>query len=240
MNNPYEVLGISSTATDDEVKAAYRALAKKYHPDNFAETPELESVASEKMREINEAYDTIVAQRKSGAGYQPTGGATGGSTANSGAGRKYGASSSSYTSSSSSSYTASGSKYENTYSTTTSFPDVRRFIMENRFDDANMLLDGIPAERRNAEWNFLKGAVLYRRGWLEQAYTYLEASVNMDPNNSEFRAAFNQASNMRSGSSGGYRSNGRSGGCQPCSMCCSLLCADQCCECFGGDLITCC
>ncbi|MBE6754169.1 MAG: molecular chaperone DnaJ [Ruminococcaceae bacterium] len=221
MTNPYEVLGISSTATDDEVKTAYRALAKKYHPDNFAEAPDLASVASEKMREINEAYDTIVAQRKAGSGWEPSGKST-----TSSAGGK--------------TYSSNSSKYNNTYSTTTSFPNVRELIMNKRFEDANAILDGIPAERRNAEWNFLKGTILYSRGWLEQAYTYLQASVNMDPNNSEFRAAFNQASSMRGGNSGGYRTGGNGGGCQPCGWCCSLMCADQCCECFGGDLISCC
>ena len=228
MTNPYEVLGITVNATDDEVKTAYRELAKKYHPDNYASTPDLADFASKKMIEINEAYDNIVASRKAGGSWAPTG-----NTASSGA-------KTSQSSAGGAKYGSESSKYNNTYSTTTSFPNVRQLIMANRFEDANAILDGIPNERRNAEWNFLKGTILYRRGWLEQAYTYLQASVNMDPNNSEFRAAFNQASNMRGGSSGGYRSGGRSGGCQPCTWCCSLLCADQCCECFGGDLFTCC
>ena len=48
MQNPYEVLGIQPTATDDEVKAAYRELAKKYHPDNYSNNP-LSDLAEEKM-----------------------------------------------------------------------------------------------------------------------------------------------------------------------------------------------
>ena len=59
MNNPYEVLGVSETATDEEVKAAYRNLAKKYHPDNYTDSP-LADVAEQKMKEINEAYDMII------------------------------------------------------------------------------------------------------------------------------------------------------------------------------------
>ena len=59
MSDPYKVLGVSPNATDDEIKTAYRELAKKYHPDNYAESP-LADLASEKMKEINEAYDTCL------------------------------------------------------------------------------------------------------------------------------------------------------------------------------------
>ena len=63
MSDPYKVLGVSPTATDDEVKAAYRELAKKYHPDNYANSP-LEDLATEKMKEVNEAYDQVMAERR--------------------------------------------------------------------------------------------------------------------------------------------------------------------------------
>ena len=66
MNDPYSVLGVSKTASDDEIKAAYRALAKKYHPDNYVDNP-LADLAQEKMKEINEAYDTIVKGRAGGS-----------------------------------------------------------------------------------------------------------------------------------------------------------------------------
>lgn len=63
VNNPYEVLGVTPDATDEQIKTAYRNLAKKYHPDKYVNSP-LKDVADEKMKEINEAYDTIVEMRK--------------------------------------------------------------------------------------------------------------------------------------------------------------------------------
>lgn len=59
MRDPYEVLGVPRNATKDQVKAKYRELAKKYHPDNYAGSP-LAETANEKMQEINEAYDAIM------------------------------------------------------------------------------------------------------------------------------------------------------------------------------------
>ena len=55
MKNPYEILGVSPNATEDEIKEAYKALAKKYHPDKYVDNP-LSDLAAEKMRDINWAY----------------------------------------------------------------------------------------------------------------------------------------------------------------------------------------
>jgi len=65
MNDPYQVLGVKSDASDDEVKRAYRELARKYHPDNYQDNP-LADLAEEKMKEINEAYETITKIRSGG------------------------------------------------------------------------------------------------------------------------------------------------------------------------------
>lgn len=67
MSNPYEVLGISPNATNDEVKKAYRELSRKYHPDSYVDNP-LSDLAEEKFKEVQEAYDQIMKQREGGFG----------------------------------------------------------------------------------------------------------------------------------------------------------------------------
>ena len=66
--NPYDVLGVSPEATDDEIKKAYRELSRKYHPDANVDNP-LKDLAEEKFKEVQEAYDTIVKERENGGGY---------------------------------------------------------------------------------------------------------------------------------------------------------------------------
>ena len=63
--NPYEVLGVAPSASDDEVKKAYRELSRKYHPDSYANNP-LSDLAEEKFKEVQEAYDQIMKQRERG------------------------------------------------------------------------------------------------------------------------------------------------------------------------------
>lgn len=205
--DPYKVLGISPNATDDEVKAAYRSMARKYHPDNYADNP-LSDLAQEKMQEINDAYDAIVRSRK--AGGSRSGGQTG-----------YGGGAGSYSGSQSGGYA-----------------DVRRLIQQNRLMDAEMLLDGVPTGSRNGEWHFLKGSVLYKKGWLEEAFTHFQTACRMDPSNPEYRQALNHVQMNRS--TGGYRTADNSGGCNACDVCTALYCTDCCCECAGGDCIRCC
>ena len=203
MRDPYEVLGIQPNATDDEVKAAYRNLARKYHPDNYTDNP-LSDLAQEKMQEINEAYDAIVRMRKEGGNKQSS---NGGYRASNGGPSRYG--------------------------------DIRQMIAQNRLMDAEMLLDGIPAYARDAEWFFLKGSVLHKKGWLEEAYQHFATASRMDPGNMEYRQALNRAEAGRH--TGSYHT-GSAGGqtCNTCDVCQTLICLDCCCECMGGDLIGCC
>lgn len=204
VNDPYKVLGISPNATDEEVKTAYRDLARKYHPDNYTNNP-LSNLAQEKMQEINEAYDTIIRSRKQGAS------------------------------------TGNGNGYAAGRTDASRFRDVRNMINSGRVMDAEVVLDGVPSSSRDAEWYFLKGSVLYKKGWLEDAYNHFSTAVRMDPNSLEYRSALNQMNMQRQ--TGGYRTTGgrqSSGGCSGCDMCSGLICADCCCECMGGDLIRCC
>ena len=63
MKDPYSILGVSKKASDDEVRAAYRELARKYHPDNYTDDNPLKELAEEKMQEINAAYEEIQKMR---------------------------------------------------------------------------------------------------------------------------------------------------------------------------------
>ena len=71
MTDPYVVLGVSRTASDEEIKKKYRELARKYHPDNYANNP-LADLAQEKMKQINEAYDAITKERAGGGAQYKT------------------------------------------------------------------------------------------------------------------------------------------------------------------------
>ena len=65
MNDPYSVLGISRGATDDEIKKAYRALSRKYHPDANINNPNKDQ-AEAKFKEVQQAYQQIMHEREYG------------------------------------------------------------------------------------------------------------------------------------------------------------------------------
>ena len=73
--NPYQILGISPSASDDEVKKAYRTLSKKYHPDANIGNPH-QAEYTEKFKEVQNAYKTIMDERKRGFKQQSYGSQT--------------------------------------------------------------------------------------------------------------------------------------------------------------------
>ena len=216
VTDPFKVLGVSPNASEEEVKSAYRQLAKKYHPDNYADSP-LADLANEKMQEINEAYDMVINRLRANGGNQQAG--QQGYAGNTAYGQQAGASSRQ--------------------------SDIRRLIQQNRLVEAEELLDGMPVRSRDGEWYFLKGSIFFQRGWLDDAMNHFSTACRLSPNNPEYRAAMNrmmwqQQGNMGS-PNGSYRTNNDMNGMNTACNCCgNLICADCCCECMGGDLIACC
>lgn len=195
MSDPYKVLGVSSNATDDEIKKAYRALVKQYHPDNYTNNP-LADLAAEKMKEINEAYSEIQKIRSGGG----------------------------------SSGSSSGNSYSGGGTSSGEMGRVRQLINAGRGNEAEILLNRIPVGERTAEWHFLKGVVLYRNGWVQDARSEIEMACRMDPYNNEYRA-FQQRMNSSAAQSpyGGYGT--QQANCDVCDLCQAMMCLN--CLCNG-------
>ena len=216
MRDPYEVLGVPQSASDDEVKKAYRDLSRKYHPDANVNNP-LAELAEEKFKEVQEAYDEIMRQRESGGGYSYGGSSYGNS---------YGGSSGG-----SSSY---GGNQD------VEMQAVFNYINSRHYREALNLLNRMP--NRTAVWYYASGAANAGIGNNVVAREHAAQAVNMEPNNLQFRQLLNQLEwnsqrYQNSPYGGGYGTGGSS--CGTGNICCDLWCADSLCECMGGDLCSC-
>ena len=119
------------------------------------------------------------------------------------------------------------------------FNQVKSYINSGDVQQAENMLDG--NANRTAPWFYLKGLIFMRKGWYDEAYTHIQRAVNMDPSNFEYRNALNKMSTTNNA----YRANSfnkgyNRGNPDLCTMCQCLWCSDCCCECGGGDLISCC
>ena len=202
MDNPYKVLGLDKTATDEEIKAAYHNLVKKYHPDKYQDNP-LADLAEEKLREINEAYDLLMNKNVTSAGYGSSS-SYGGSSYGGGSG--YGSSGYGNTSSygstgygNSSAYGSAGYGYDHGqgggYSAYASAQNsshyaVREALDRNQFSRAEQLL--YSSSNRDAEWHFLAGVLSYKKGYYDDALNKINYAMTMDPTNPEYRSIYQQ------------------------------------------------
>ena len=217
IDDPYKVLGLERGASDEEVKQAYRRLAKKYHPDLNPGDQE----AAKKMQQINEAYDQIKNPEKYArqTGYGPQGGQGTG-----GYGNPFGG------------YGPFGGWYTGWQETYQEPPrqdsyqqSAYQYIRFNRFQEALNVLEN--CRERNANWYYLSALANNGLGNQVTALEHIRRAVSMEPDNPEYLNALDiiehggaayrqQAGNFRGFAMGG-------------TPCASL------CLCYAAQLLCC-
>ena len=209
MRDPYSVLGIGKDASDEEVKSAYRNLARKYHPDNYDDDNPLKELAKEKMQQINEAYDEIQKSR----------------AANSKDDTKY-----DYSSHSSS---ATGVYHEVRQKINErKFHDAEKILWTvpeyDRVADWHFLMSVCMHK---------KGMMNDSMRELEIACNMDPSNVEYQRAKEMFNSMSNGYGSAYNYGNGGYHR--RSAEQDACDCCYKLWCLDCICECMGGDLIRC-
>lgn len=185
IDDPYKVLGVSPNATDEEVKNAYRRMAKKYHPDLHPGDAE----AARKMNEVNAAYDQIKNPNKqpgysSYGGYRSYGnsGGSAGQYRNDGPFGGFG------------DFTwfwqqASGGDIE--------YQNARYYIMNGRYTEALAILQQVETTQRRAKWYYFSSLANYGVGNKLLAMEHIRQASQMEPNNIEYQQT---AQRMQNGS----------------------------------------
>ena len=242
MTDPYQVLGVAPTATDDEVKKAYRQLCKKYHPDANVGKPDA-AQAEKRFMEVQQAYEEIM-HRRQGGGARAGSGYNGPQQQQ----RPYG-----YGGYGQGSYGQGGYDddpfaaffggaygygqqrgYQQAYQdTVVEMRAAANYINSGHYAEALNALNSVPAGKRNARWYYLSALAQAGLHNNAQAMEYARQAVNMEPGNMQYQQLLSQL--QGGGSWYGQRSAGygRQTHGQP-NLCCTFLALQMCCSCCSG------
>ena len=189
MKDPYEVLGVSRGASDDEIKKAYRAKCKRWHPDLNPNDP----TAEEHFKEVQAAYDAIT---KGETGPQ-MGGAYGQQSYGSYQQQSYGQQGQNYGFGGFEGFDPfgfgfgfdgygqqqGGASYNG--ADTPEMQAARNFVVNGRYAEARRVLDGMTV--RSARWYYLSSLANQGLGNRIDALQDARRAVQLDPNNMEYR-----------------------------------------------------
>lgn len=234
--DPYQVLGIPSSATDEEVKKAYKQLAKKYHPDMNVGAPNIKEL-EQKFKQVQEAYQLIMDSREKG--YDPRRG----QARNQQYGGGYGNASGGYGSGGWEEFDpfrwfaggySGGQHYggQKRSAGPVEYQAAERYIQAGHYFEARNALSGVAEAERDARWYYLSALANSGLGNSTQARQQAERAYHMDPQNGEYRYLYEELSNA----SKRYQQQGQaygspiSGGLANCCSCVLLnLILNLCC-----------
>ncbi len=233
--DPYQVLGVSANASDDEVKKAYRTLSRKYHPDANVNNPNREQ-AEEKFKQVQQAYDQVMKMRKDGTssyGYQDQANGYGSSYGyrqdQSGFGGfggfgpfgGFGGFQNSY-----------GRQNAGNVNEPLEFTAAQNYIQAGHYQEALNVLNRMDGQYRNAKWYYLRALANSGLGNQMNAMEDARTAADLEPNNMQYRSLLQQ---LQSGGTY-YRSVssdfGR-GDVMGSDLCMSLCMLSLCCPCNG-------
>lgn len=219
MRDPYEVLGVPRSASEQEVTSAYRKLAKRYHPDLNPG----DSGAQNKMSEINVAYDEIKSGR---AKYQDYSRPQQGPQRSSGGYGNYGGFNP---------FEAFGFGWQRPQQEAQrdqgdGFDPVRRYVNAMRYNEALYALSQI--QKRSAEWYYLSAVAHFGLGNRVSAVNHIDEAIRLSPDNPSYL----QAREQIQGSYQQYTQRSRGFGIPNISglntLCMGLCAARLCCGCI--------